>query len=190
MSNLVDKKKNKLSTIVHISKKSELDEIQPISVERNYRKMLEDKIKQNKLNLDTRGIEIKGISRENVQKKRKWMGEFIKALLEIKDIIERTGIIEIKTAYRTGKVVLNDLKNVVIKSKDYDESKIVKPGFKMDIDFFPRSQALNNKRDCYLVQLLGIEVGQENCIKCYNLDTLMEFIINYCSGYIAEFARK
>ena len=190
MSNLVDRKKNKLSTIVHINQKSELDEIQPISVERNYRKLLEEKIKEKKLHLETREIDIKGISRENLQKKRKWMGELIKALLGIKDIIDRSGLIEIKTNYRTGKAALNDYKNIVIKSKDYDESKIVKPGFKMDIDFFPRSQALNNKRDCYLVQLLGIEVGQENYIKCHNLDTLMEFIINYCSGYIAEFARK
>ena len=190
MSNLVDRKKNKLSTIVHINQKSELDEIQPISVERNYRKLLEEKIKEKKLHLETREIDIKGISRENLQKKRKWMGELIKALLGIKDIIDRSGLIEMKTNYRTGKAALNDYKNIVIKSKDYDESKIVKPGFKMDIDFFPRSQALNNKRDCYLVQLLGIEVGQENYIKCHNLDTLMEFIINYCSGYIAEFARK
>jgi hypothetical protein len=189
MSNLVDRKEKKLSAIVHISHKNEFDESQ-IGVTRNYRKVLEERIKEKIQSIETREVEIKGTSREYLKKKRKWMGEFIKALFGIKDLLEKTGLIEIKTIYRTGKVVLNDLKNIVIKSKDYDESKIVKSGFKMDIDFFPRSEALNNKRDCYLVQLLGDALVQENYIKCHDLDSLMEFIINYCSGFIAEFSSR
>jgi hypothetical protein len=190
MVKLVDRKQNKVSTIIHINQKNEFDESQPIGIEKDYRKMLEDKIKERKLKIETNEIDIKGTSKENIQKKRKWMGEVIKSISEIKDILEKTELIEIKMTYRTGKVVLNDIKNIIIKSKAYDEAKIVKSGFKLDVDFFPRSQALNNKRDCYLVQLLGNTREQESLMKYYNLDTLMEFIIDYCSEYIAEFSSK
>lgn len=118
------------------------------------------------------------------------MSEVVKPILEIKDILERTDLIEIKLMYRNKKVTLNDLKNIIIKSKDYDESRIVKSGFKLDLDFCPRSHALNNKRDCYLVQLLGKTTEPEILKKYYSLDSLMEFIINYCSEYLAESSGK
>ena len=118
------------------------------------------------------------------------MGEVINPIMEINDILEKTGLIEINLIYRRGKVALNDLKNVIIKSKEYDESKIIKSGFKLDIDFCPRSQTLNNKIDCYLVQLLGNATDHKSVTKYYNVDSLMEFIINYCSEYIAEVSRK
>lgn len=190
MVKLVDRKENNLPTIVHINQKNEFDGLQQIGIEKDYRKLLEEKIKEKKLNLEKDEKDIRGSSRENIQKKKRWMSEIIKPIMEIKDILERTDLIEIKLIYRRGKVALNDLKNIIIKSMDYDESKIVKSGFKLDIDFCPRSQALNNKRDCYLVQLLGDTVQQESVIKYYNLDSLMEFIINYCSEYIAEFSSQ
>jgi hypothetical protein len=118
------------------------------------------------------------------------MGEVIKPILEIKETLERTELIEINLIYRRKKVALNDLKNIIIKSTHYDESKLVKSGFKLDIDFCPRSQALNNKRDCYVVQLLGNTIEQETVKKYYSLDALMDFIINFCSEYIAKFSTK
>jgi hypothetical protein len=190
MVKLVDRKENNVPTIVHINQKNEFEEIQPFGIEKDYRKLLENKIKENKLNLEKNEKEIRGSSRENIQKKTKWMSEVIKPLMEIRDILERTELIEINLMYRRGKVVLNDLKSIIIKSTDYDESKIVKSGFRLDIDFCPRSQALNNKRDCYVVQLLGNTIQQESLTKHYNLDSLMEFIINYCSEYIAEFSSR
>jgi hypothetical protein len=40
------------------------------------------------------------------------------------------------------------------------------------------------------VQLLGNAMEHESVTKYYNLDALMEFIINCCSGYIAEASKK
>jgi len=190
MVKLVDRKENNVPTVIHINQKNEFDGLQQIGIEKDYRKLLEEKIKEKKLNLEKDEKEIRGRSRENIQKKKRWMSEVIKPIMEIRDILEGTELIEINLIYRRGKVALNDLKNIIIKSKDYDESKIVKSGFKLDIDFCPRSQALNNKRDCYLVQLLGNTIDQESLTKYYNLETLMEFIINYCSEYIAEFSSQ
>lgn len=190
MVNLLDRKENNLSTLVHLNQKKDFEEIQAFGEEKDYKKWLEDKIKEKKLNLELDEREIKGHSRENLQRKRTWMGELIKPISEIKDILEKTELIEIKLIYRRGKVALNDLKNIVIKSTDFDESQLVKSGFKLDIDFCPRSQALNNKRDCYLVQLLGHTFEQERLQKYYSRDTLMEFIINYCSEYIAACSVK
>jgi len=190
MPKLLERKDDKISTVVHFNQKHEFDESHPFAPDKDYRKLLEDKIKEKKLNIQMHEVEIKGPLKENVQKKKKWMGELIKTLMGIKDILEKTELIEISLIYRTGKAVLNDLKNIIIKSTSYDESQIVKSGFKLDIDFFPRSQALNNKRDCYLVQLLGVTEMRENLIKFYSLDALMEYIINYCSEYIAEFSTR
>lgn len=190
MVKLLDRKENNLSTLVQLNQKTDFDEIPSFGEEKDYKKLLEDTIKEKKLNLEVDEKDVKGRSRENLQKKRTWMGEIIKPILEIKDTLEKTGLIEIKLIYRRGKVALNDLKNIIIKSTDYDESKLVKSGFKLDIDFCPRSQALNNKRDCYLVQLLGHTLEQENLQKYYSRDTLMEFIINYCSEYIAACSAK
>jgi len=190
MVKLVDKKEDKASSVIHINQNDDFDMNQPFGIERDYGKILEERIKEKKLSIETSEKEIKGIPREHLQKKRKWMGELLKAILGIKGIIDNTEIVEVNLIYRTRRVILNDLKNIVIKSIDYDESKIVKSGFKLDIDFFPRSQALNNKRDCYLVQILGDSIVEEKLIKYYNLDMLMEFIINYCSEYIAEYASK
>jgi len=190
MAESVDREENNVSTIVLFNKKNEFDKIHPTSSEKDYKKLLEDKIEEKKLNLeiDTKGI--KRGSKEHIQKKRKWMGEVINPIMEINDILEKTGLIEINLIYRRGKVALNDLKNVIIKSKEYDEAKIIKSGFKLDIDFCPRSQTLNNKIDCYLVQLLGNATDHKSVTKYYNVDSLMEFIINYCSEYIAEVSRK
>jgi len=190
MAESVDREENNVSTIVLFNKKNESDKIHPTSTEKDYKKLLEDKIEEKKLNLeiDTKGI--KRGSKEHIQKKRKWMGEVINPIMEINDILEKTGLIEINLIYRRGKVAFNDLKNVIIKSKEYDESKIIKSGFKLDIDFCPRSQTLNNKIDCYLVQLLGNATDNKSVTKYYNVDSLMEFIINYCSEYIAEVSRK
>ena len=190
MAESVDREENNVSTIVLFNKKNEFDKIHPTSSEKDYKKLLEDKIEEKKLNLeiDTKGI--KRGSKEHIQKKRKWMGEIINPIMEINDILEKTGLIEINLIYRRGKVALNDLKNVIIKSKEYDEAKIIKSGFKLDIDFCPRSQTLNNKIDCYLVQLLGNATDHKSVTKYYNVDSLMEFIINYCSEYIAEVSRK
>jgi hypothetical protein len=186
----LDRKEENLSTLVPFSQKRDFDESQPFGEEKDYKKLLEDKIKEKKLNLELDEKEIRGRSRENLQKKRTWMGELIKPISEIKDILEKTGLIQIKLIYRRGKVALNDLKNIIVKSTDYDEARLVKSGFKLDIDFCPRSQALSNKRDCYLVQLLGHTFEQERLQKYYSRDTLMEFIINYCSEYIAECSAK
>ena len=190
MAESVDREENNVSTIVPFNKKNEFDKMHPTSTEKDYKKLLEDKIEEKKLNLeiDTKGI--KRGSKEHIQKKRKWMGEIINPIMEINDILEKTGLIEINLIYRRGKVALNDLKNVIIKTKEYDESKIIKSGFKLDIDFCPRSQTLNNKIDCYLVQLLGNATDHKSVTKYYNVDSLMEFIINYCSEYIAEVSRK
>ena len=190
MAESVDREENNVSTIVLFNKKNEFDKIHPTSSEKDYKKLLEDKIEEKKLNLeiDTKGI--KRGSKEHIQKKRKWMGEVINPIMEINDILEKTGLIEINLIYRRGKVALNDLKNIIIKSKEYDEAKIIKSGFKLDIDFCPRSQTLNNKIDCYLVQLLGNATDHKSVTKYYNVDSLMEFIINYCSEYIAEVSRK
>ena len=118
------------------------------------------------------------------------MAELIPPVLEIKDSLERTELFEIKLIHRRENIALNDLKSIIIKSINYDESSLVKSGFKMDIDFCPASRALNNERDCYLVQLLGNNITHEPLQKYYNLDTLMEFIINYCSEYIAEVSAR
>lgn len=186
MGKSVDLEENKVSTIVPFNKKNDFDGNHPISTEKDYRKLMEDKIKENKINLEIGAKEIRGGSRELLQKKRKWMGEIIKPLMQINDVLEKTELIEIKLMYRRGRVTLNDLKNVIIKSKEYDESKIIKSGFRLDIDFCPRSRALNNNIDCYLVQLLGNVAEDKSVTKYYNVDALMEFIINYCSEYIAE----
>lgn len=190
MVKLLDKKEDNLSTLVHLNHKKDSDEFQPAGEEINYKKLLEDKIKEKKLRLESDERDIRGRSRENLQRKKAWMGELIKPISDIKDTLEKTELIEIKLIYRRGNVVLNDLKNIVIKSKGYNESQLVKSGFKLDIDFCPRSQALNNKRDCYLVQLLGHTSEQERLQKYYSRDALMEFIINYCSEYIAEYSIK
>jgi len=190
MVELVTRKKNIVSAIVPLNKKNKFDETGPVSTEKDYKKLLDDKIKEKKLALETDAKEIKGGSREHIQKKRKWMYEVIKPILEIKDILEKTELIEVKLIYRKGNVALNDLKNVIIKSKKYDDSKIIKSGFKLDVDFCPRSHVLNNKSDCYLVQLLGDAMDNESVTKYYNLDALMGFIINYCSDYIAEVSNK
>jgi hypothetical protein len=190
MAKLADRTEKSLSTIVHLKQKKDTDESQPIGGNKDYRKLLEDKIKEKIFNLEMNTKELKGGLKEQFQKKRKWMGDAIKPILEVKDTLERTDLIEIKLIYRRGNVALNDLKNIIIKSKDYDESKLVKSGFRLDIDFCPKSQALNNKKDCYLVQLLGNAIEKENLKKYYSLDTLMEFVINYCSEYIAEFSTK
>ena len=108
------------------------------------------------------------------------MDELIKAILEIKELLEKTRLI---------KVAIDDINKLSIKTTDYDEALIVKTGFKMDIVFFQRSAILNNNKDCYLVQLLGKDVLQGNMRKFYNIDTLMEFIINYCSEYLADSTR-
>jgi len=118
------------------------------------------------------------------------MSEVLNPIMEINDVLGKTWLIEINLIYRRGKAALNDLKSVIIKSKEYDESEIVKSGFKLDIDFCPRSQTLNNKIDCYLVQLLGNATDHKSVTKYYNVDALMEFIINYCSEYIAEVSSK
>jgi hypothetical protein len=186
----VDRDENKLSTIVAFNKKNEFDKIDFTSAEKDYRKLLEDKIKEKKVNLGIDAKEIKGGPREHLLKKRKWMGEIIKPIMEIKDVLEKTKLIEINLIYRRGKVALNDLRSVIIKSKEYDDSKIITSGFKLDIDFCPRSLALNNKIDCYLVQLLGNAIEHKDVAKYYNVDALMEFIINYCSDYIAEVYSK
>jgi hypothetical protein len=190
MAKLADRKEKRLSTIVHLNQKKDTDEIQPIDGEKDYKKLLEDKIKEKIINLEMNAKGLKGGPKEHLQKKRRWMSDAIKPILEVKDTLERTDLIEIKLIYRRGNVALNDLKNIIIKSKDYDESKLVKSGFRLDIDFCPKSQALNNKKDCYFVQLLGHAIEQENLKKYYSLDTLMEFVINYCSEYIAEFSTK
>ncbi|MHB9072483.1 MAG: hypothetical protein ACYC6G_03040 [Desulfobaccales bacterium] len=190
MAKLAGRKEKSLSTIVHLKQKKDRDETQPIGGEKDYKKLLEDKIKEKLFNLERDTKELKGGSKEQLQKKRRWMSDAMKPILEVKDTLERTELIEIKLIYRRGNVALNDLKNIIIKSKDYDESKLVKSGFRLDIDFCPKSQALNNKKDCYLVQLLGNAIEQENLKKYYSLDTLMEFVINYCSEYIAEFSTK
>lgn len=190
MAESVDREETTVSTIVPFNKKNEFDKIHPTSTEKDYKKLLEDKIKEKKLNLeiDTKGL--KRSSREHLQKKKKWMSEVINPIMEINDVLGKTGLIEIKLIYRGRKVALNDLKSVVIKSKGYDESEIVKSGFKLDIDFCPRSQTLNNKIDCYLVQLLGNASDHKSVTKYYTVDALMEFIINYCSEYIAEISNK
>ena len=190
MAESVDREENTVSIIVPFNKKNEFDKIHPTSTEKDYKKLLEDKIKEKKLNLeiDTKGL--KRGSRENIQKKKKWMSEVLNPIMEINDVLGKTGLIEINLIYRRGKAALNDLKSVIIKSKEYDESEIVKSGFKLDIDFCPRSQTLNNKIDCYLVQLLGNATDHKSVTKYYNVDALMEFIINYCSEYIAEVSSK
>jgi len=190
MVKLVDRKENNLSTIVQLNQTKDFAEAQPAGGERDYKKLLEEKIREKQLTVEIDEKDIKGSSREILQKRRTWMGEVIKPILEIKETLERTELIEINLIYRRKKVALNDLKNIIIKSIDYDESKLVKSGFKLDIDFCPRSQALNNKRDCYLVQLLGHAIEQENVKKYYSLDSLMDFIINFCSEYIAKFSTK
>ncbi len=188
MFKVADRKDENLTTVVQINSKDGFYESQSFNADKDYRKLLEDKIKEKKLNIENNEGEIRGSSRENLQKKRKWMSEVVKPILEIKDILERTELIEIKLMYRNKKVTSNDLKNIIVKSTEYDESQIVKSGFKLDIDFCPRSPALNNKRDCYLVQLLGKTTEPEILQKYYSLDSLMEFIINYCSEYIAAFS--
>jgi hypothetical protein len=186
MPESVDREENKVSTIVPFNKKNEFDIIHPASAEKNYKKLLEDKIKEKKLNLEIDAKEIKKGSREQIQKRKKWMSEVINPIMEINDVLGRTGLIEINLIYRRGKVASNDLKNVIIKSKEYDEAKIIKSGFKLDIDFCPRSQTLNNKIDCYLVKLYGNALEHKSVTKYYNVDALMDFVINYCSEYIAE----
>jgi len=190
MPESVDREENKVSTIVPFNKKNEFDIIHPASAEKDYKKLLEDKIKEKKLNLETDTKEIKKGSREQIQKKKKWMSEVINPIMEINDVLGRTGLIEINLIYRRGKVASNDLKSVVIKSKEYDESKIIKSGFKLDIDFCPRSQTLNNKIDCYLVKLYGNALEHKSVTKYYNVDALMDFVINYCSEYMAEVSSK
>jgi hypothetical protein len=179
-----------VTTVVHLNPKKGSEGNKVNAGGKDYGKLLEEKIIEKKLDLELNEKDIRGELRENLQKKRAWMAELVKPILEIKDILERTSLFEINLLYRRENVTLNDLKGVIIKSTDYDESTLVKSGFKMDIDFCPKSQALNNNQDCYFVQLLGNKIEQEPLQKYYNLDTLMEFIINYCSEYIAEFSPK
>ena len=186
MAKSVDREENAASTIVLFNKKNEAEEIYPSSTKKDYKKLLEDKIKEKQSNLEINAKEIKGGAKEHLQKKRAWMSEIIKPLMEINDVLEQTKIIEIKLIYRRGKVRSNDPISISIKSREYDDSKIIKSGFKLDINFCPRSQALDNKTDCYLVQLLGNALEHKTVTKYYNVDALMEFIINYCSEYIAE----
>jgi hypothetical protein len=176
MGKMVEKKKDKVSTVIPL-KRNKSNETQPTVIEKDYRRTLEEKIQEKILNRGNKGLEFTGKLKDNLDKKKRWMGELINAILEIKDILEKTKLI---------KVALNDLNKLIIKTIDYDEAIIVKTGFKLDIDFFQRSAVLNNNKDCYLVQLLGKDVLQDNMRKFYNIDTLMEFIINYCSEYIAE----
>jgi hypothetical protein len=190
MAESVDREENKVSTIVPFNKNNEFDTIHPTSTEKDYKKLFKEKIKEKKLNLEIDVKEIKKDSKGHIQKKSKWMSEILNPIMEIKDVLGETGLIEVNLVYRQGKVASNDLKSVTIKSKEYDESKIIKSGFKIDIDFCPRSQTLNNKVDCYLVQLLGNVIEYKSVTKYYNVDALMEFIINYCSEYIAEVSIK
>jgi hypothetical protein len=176
MSKMVEKKKEKVSTVIPIKRNKSIEN-QPTVIEKDYRKALEEKIQEKILDRGRRGRADTGKLKENMEKQKQWMGELTNAILKIKDILEKTKLI---------KVSLNDLNKFYIKSRDYDEARIVKTGFKLDIDFFQRSAVSNNKHDCYLVQLLGKDVLQNNVRKYYNIDTLMEFIINYCSEYIAE----
>ena len=190
MAESVDREENKASTIVPFNKNNEFDKIHPTSTEKDYKKLFKEKIKEKKLNLEIDVKEIKKDSRGHIQKKSKWMSEILNPIMEIKDVLGETGLIEVNLIYRRGKGAPNDLKSLTIKSKEYDESKIIKSGFKIDIDFCPRSQTLNNKVDCYLVQLLGNVIEYKSVTKYYNVDALMEFIINYCSEYIAEVSSK
>lgn len=203
MAKSVDREENTASTIVLFNKKNEFEETHPTSTKKDYKKLLEDKIKEKKSNLEINAKEIKGRAKEHLQKKRAWMNEIIKPLMEINDVLEQTKIIEINLIYRRGKVGSNypinirrgkvgsnDPISISIKSKEYDDSKIIKSGFKLDINFCPRSQALDNQTDCYLVQLLGNAIEHKTITKYYNVDALMEFVINYCSEYIAEVSNK
>lgn len=176
MGKMAEKKKDKVSTVIPL-KRNKGSENQLSVIEKDYRKTLEEKIQEKILNRGDKGAEFTGKLKENLDKKKRWMGELIDAILEIKDTLEKTKLI---------KVALNDLNKLIIKTMDYDEARIVKTGFELDIDFFQRSAVLNNSKDCYLVQLLGKDVLQGNMRRFYNIDTLMEFIINYCSEYIAE----
>ena len=176
-----------MTTVVHLNQKKGSDGQLTVGV-KDYRKLLEETIIQKKMDLELNEKDIKGGLKENLQKKRVWMCDLVKPISEIKDVLERTELFEIKLIYRRENVTLNDLKSIVIKSMDYDESCLVKSGFKLEIDFCPKSAALNNNQDCYLVQLLGSNINQEPLQKYYNLDNLMEFIINYCSEYIAAFS--
>ena len=194
MAKSVDREENTASTILPFNKKNEFEDTHPTSTKKNYKQLLEDKIKEKKSNLEINAKDVKGGAKEHLQKKRAWMNEIIKPLMEISDVLEQTKIIEIKLIYRRGKVAskvaANDPISISIKSREYDDSKIIKSGFKLDINFCPRSQALDNKTDCYLVQLLGNAIEHKTITKYYNVDALMEFIINYCSEYIAEVSNK
>lgn len=176
MSKMAEKKKDKVSTVIPLKRNKSIEN-QPTVIEKDYRKTLEEKIQEKILNRGSKWIEKSGKSKENIHKKRKWMGELINAILEIKDILEKTKLI---------KVSLNDLNKLIIRSIDYDEARIVKTGFELDIEFLERSAIINNKNDCYLVQLLGKDVLEDNLKKFYSIYVLMEFVINYCSDYIAE----
>jgi hypothetical protein len=184
---LVDKQEDEMSTVVNFNLKKDNDENPFALGKRDYKKLLEEKIIEKKLNLHLDEKGTNGEIRENLQKRRTWMAEAIKPILAIKDTLVSTELLDVNLLYRRANIALNDLKSIVIKSIDYDESSLVKSGFKLEIDFCPKSPALNNQRDCYLVQLLGGKIERERLQKYYNLDTLMEFIINYCSEYIAEF---
>jgi hypothetical protein len=63
------------------------------------------------------------------------MNQVIKYIFEIKDILEKTELIEVRLMHRLGKADFNELDNIIIKSIEYDDSKIIKSGFKLDIDF-------------------------------------------------------
>jgi len=176
MARVVEKKKDKVSTIIPLKRGKGVG-TPPVVTEKDYRKFLEEKIKEKIVNRETQRVDITGKLKENIEKKKRWMGELISAILEIKDILEKTKLI---------RITLNDFDKLIIQSIDYDEARIVKTGFKLDIDFFERSSVLNNKQDCYLVQLLGKDVLQDNMRKFIGIDSLMDFVINYCSDYIAE----
>ena len=179
-----------MTTVVHLNPRKGSGGSQVTAGGKDYGRILEERIVEKRLDLELNEKDIRGELKENLQKKRTWMAELVKPIMEIKDILERTALFEIKLIYRRENVTLNDLKGIIIKSADYDESSLVKSGFKMEVDFCPKSQALNNNQDCYLVQLLGSKIEQEPLQKYYNLDSLMEFIINYCSEYIAEYSAK
>ena len=190
MAKSVDREENRAPTIVFFNKKNEYEETYPASTKKDYKKLLEEKINEKKSNLEINAKDIQGRKKEHLQKKRAWMSEIIKPLMEINDVLEQTKIIEINLIYRRGKVRSNDPISISIKSRGYDDSKIIKSGFKLDINFCPRSKALDNKTDCYLVQLLGNAIEHKTITKYYDVDALMEFIINYCSEYIAEVSNK
>ena len=69
MSKIVEKKKDKVSTVIPL-KRNKSNENQHIVIEKDYRKTLEEKIQEKKLNRGNKGIEFTGKLKENYDKKR------------------------------------------------------------------------------------------------------------------------